>query len=451
MNPTKRGGGRRRWWVVATVAPVLASLALAGCGGSSGGGGSGGGNKAVTITYLTHWGPDQVKMLQADADAFHQSHPNITVKFNAVPFANLLTTLTTQAGSPNGPTIASIYSLWLPQMVQAGIADAAPADVASDVQTNWPANLVSAVTKGGSIRGIPNEVDLYALNYNKALFSAAGISAPPKTWAELTADAKKLTDKGKGQQGFGVITNWDSGVVHPWLSLVNSNGGQLLNGTTPNLTDPKVVAATKLYAQLVSDGSTVATMSSANANTTGPYLDNFTSGKTAMIIMANWWEASLKQAMGSKFSDVGVAPIPVGPSGTKPSAVSYSWLTMVNAKASADKRAAAWEFLKWLNDPTSGQSGSSAMADVLISMGIIPSRNSDITAHQAQLSDPFLSAYVGQLANSTPFPLVLGGAQMTVAIQKEIESVVFGKSSPDSAMNSAQTQVASILKNAASG
>jgi len=402
----------------------------------------------VTITYLTHWGPTQVNMLKADAAAFHRANPNITVNIQAVPFGNLLSTLTTQGPSGNGWTIASIYDLWLPQIVAGGLAKQAPSAVTSDVKAHWPSNLVADVTKKGAIRGYPNEVDLYALNYNKSLFAAAGISKPPATWSALVADAKKLTNAQTGQQGFGVITSWAAGVVHPWLSLVNSNGGSLLTGTKPNLTSSKVMAAANLYAQLVKAGSTVATMSSANANTTGPYLDNFTSGKTAMIIMANWWESSLKQAMGTKFSSVGVAPIPVGPSGSKSSSVSYSWLTIVNGKANGAKQTAAWKFDQWLNGPTSGKKGSSGMGDALLSLGIIPSRTSDVAAHRAQLNDPFLKVYVAQLKNATPFPTVLGGQQMTDAIQTAIESIVFGRASASSVMKSTQGQVASILKSA---
>ena len=35
--------------------------------------------------------------------------------------------------------------------------------------------------------------DAYGLYYNKELFAKAGITHPPKTISELTADAKKLT------------------------------------------------------------------------------------------------------------------------------------------------------------------------------------------------------------------------------------------------------------------
>jgi multiple sugar transport system substrate-binding protein len=407
-----------------------------------------GASPQVTITYLTHWGPAQVNMLKADAAAFHKLNPTITVNFQAVPFGNLLSTIDTQGPSGNGWTIAGIYDLWLPTLVAGGLADKAPASATSDVKANWPSNLVTDVTKKGAIRGYPNEVDLYALNYNKALFAAAGISKPPATWSQLVTDAKKLTVPSKGQQGFGVITSWNSGVVHPWLSLVDSDGGSLLTGTKPNLTSGPAMAAANLYAQLVKAGSTVATMSTANAETTGPYLDNFTSGKTAMIIMANWWEADLQQAMGSSFSHVGVAPIPVGPNGTKSSSVSYSWLTIVNGKANSAKQAAAWKFLQYLNGPTSGTKGSSGMGNALISMGILPSRLSDVTAHKTQLSTPFLKVYVNELKNATPFPTVLGGDQMTDTIQTAIESIVFGRATAASAMETAQSQVTSILKSA---
>ena len=68
-----------------------------------------------------------------------------------------------------------------------------------------------------------------------------------------------------------------------------------------------------LYEQLIKEGVTAPEMGTADANTAGPFMDNFTSGNTAMIIMANWWQGSLKAAMGDAFSDIATAPIPVGP------------------------------------------------------------------------------------------------------------------------------------------
>ena len=88
------------------------------------------------------------------------------------------------------------------------------------------------------------------------------------------------------------------------------------------------------------------------------------------------------------------------------------------------------------------------MGDALISMGILPSRLSDVTAHKAQLNSPFLKTYVSELPNATPFPTVLGGEQMTDTLQTAIESIDFGQASPAAAMQSAQSQISSILKSA---
>ena len=52
------------------------------------------------------------------------------------------------------------------------------------------------------------------------------------------------------------------------------------------------------------DGLSDPSMGTSDANTTGPFLDNFVSGKTGMIIMANWWESALKSGMGDKFADI---------------------------------------------------------------------------------------------------------------------------------------------------
>lgn len=428
---------------LAIAALSVASLALAGCSGAGGGAGSDG--DAQNITFLTHWGPEQVGMLEEAGAAFTKENPDITVTVQAVPFGNLLSTLRTQGASPNGPTIAGIYDAWLPELVRDGLAAAAPAAVSDEVGSNWPSNVASAASIDGKVYGVPNEIDLYQLNYNTDLFAAAGIAEPPADWATLAADAKKLSVD--GAQGFGLITGWNAGVVHPFLSLLASNGGSFLtdDGTESALTSPEALETAELYASLVAEGSTDPKRSTANANTTGPYLDAFVNGQTGMIIMANWWESALRSGMGDRFDSVSTAPIPVGPSGDASSSISYSWMTMVSGKASDAKQKAAWKFLTYLNGSDSGEAGSSAMADILLSMGILPSRTSDIEAHADELSTPFLASYVDALDAATPFPTVLGGPAATDALQRQLEALVNGQVDAKTAMENAARDVDAAL------
>jgi multiple sugar transport system substrate-binding protein len=401
----------------------------------------------VTISFLTHWPPETVAKLEAAASAYKQKNPDVTVEVRAVPFGDLLTTLRAQGGQPGGPTITGIYDLWLPELVRDKLAAAAPDDRANDVKTNWPAGVVAAASVGGKVYGYPNEIDLYAVNYNKKLFAEAGIAGPPKTWDEFVAAAEKLTTGDR--QGFGLINSWAAGVVHPFASFLASNGGALVADGKPQLNTTQAKQVFDLYEKLVKSKASVPEMGTADANTTGPFLDNFVSGKTAMIVMANWWESALRGGMGDRFSDIATAPIPVGPSGDGSHSISYSWLTVVSASAPEAAQKAAWDFLAWLNGPESGPKGASAMGDLLVSMGILPTRNSDVAAFQERLNTPFLAGYVSQLASARPFPVVLGGQEFTESLQQHIEALEFGKVTAQEASEQAQKDATEILEKAA--
>jgi multiple sugar transport system substrate-binding protein len=405
-------------------------------------------DEAVEISYLTHWGPDQVALLDEIAAAFNAENPDVKVEFRAVPFGDLLTTIKTQAASPGGPTIAGIYNLWLPELVRDGVAAAAPDEFASDISANWPTGAVDGASVDGVSYGYPNEINAYALNYNKRLFDEAGIEAPPATWDELVDAAQKLTVKDGDlimQQGFGLINSWPAGVVHPFYSLVASDGGDIVDGVTPTLDSGATAETLAFYESLVSEyGVTAPELGTADANTQGPFMDNFTSGNTAMIIMANWWQGSLKAAMGDAFADVATAPIPVGPNGEGSKPVSYEWLTMVNGLATPEQQDAAWRFLQYLHGADSGATGS-GMGEILIGMGIIPSRSSDADAFADQLSGPFLQTYVDSLADAVPFPMILGGQELSEMLQKKVEGVMFGELSAADAAAQAQTEAEQIL------
>ena len=404
------------------------------------------GAMAVEISFLTHWGPDTTAKLEAAATTYTASHPDITISVRAVPFGDLLTTLRSSGGGADGATIAGIYDAWLPDLAKDALVAPAPDGVKADVSANWPEGIVGAASIGGIIYGVPNEIDVYALNYNRRLFEEAGIAAPPKTWDEFVAAAAALTDKSKGQQGFGLINSWAAGVLHPFASLLVSNGGDLVVDGKPVLNSDNARETFELYENLIKSGYSDPAMATADANTTGPFLDNFVSGKTGMIIMANWWESALKAGMGDAFADIATAPIPVGPQGDMPRSISYSWMTVVNAKVSPEEQAAAWDFLAWLNGPESGPDGASAMADILMSMGILPSRSSDVAAFGTVLgNDEFLRGYTETLVNAKPFPVVLGGQEFSESLQKTLEAMQFGQLSAADAQATAQADAEEIL------
>ena len=43
----------------------------------------------VELTYLTHWSPETVALLEKAAGAYSSQHPGVTVSVRAVPFGDL--------------------------------------------------------------------------------------------------------------------------------------------------------------------------------------------------------------------------------------------------------------------------------------------------------------------------------------------------------------------------
>ncbi|WP_204303106.1 hypothetical protein, partial [Klebsiella pneumoniae] len=76
-------------------------------------------------------------------------------------------------------------------------------------------------------------------------------------------------NKDAGQQGFGMINSWAAGVVHPFASLLVSNGGELVAGGKPVLDSKQAGETFGLYESLIKDGSSDPSMATADANTTG--------------------------------------------------------------------------------------------------------------------------------------------------------------------------------------
>lgn len=408
---------------------------------------AGGSGKTTTIKILTHWDAANSKAFLDKVKAYESVNPNVKIELQNVPFGELLKKITVSNISGEGADIYHIYSAWLPELTNSKSIEAAPEDFVADIKAGYGQNIQDSVSVGGSLYGYPTELTAYALNYNKRLFQEAGLTAPPKTWDELLDYAQKLTKVENGQvvqQGFGVISGWDSGTVHPWLALLNSNGGNFISadGKKTELDSPQALETMKLYKKLVDSKATNLDMSPANASTTGAYMNNFELEKTAMIIMANWWKSSLQTTMGDKYKNVATAPIPVGPSGTDSVSVFYSWLYSVNAKS--QNKEEAWKFLQWVNSPQS-EGKSSIQGDWLLSQGIIPSRTSDQEAHKAELGDEFMKTYVELLQKAKPFPIVNNASEITTALQKKIETVLFATSTPADAINGAVSDINGVL------
>jgi multiple sugar transport system substrate-binding protein len=392
----------------------------------------------VKLVMLTHWGEESVlKPMQALLDEYTKLHPNVTIEYQTVTFDQLLTKITTARAAGISPDIYHFYNLWTPEFVKGGMLSVPPEEVIADIKANYGPGSVQAVTYMGQIWGYPTEINTYLLIYNKKMFKEAGYDKPPETWdqlREMAAKLKQVDESGKvTRAGFLLIPGWDSGVVHPFLSLLWSNGGEYLSadGSKALFNSPEGKATLKLYMDMLKDKSIDVGISGWD----------FPSGKGAMIIMANWWRATLKDTFADGYENVGVAPIPHGPNG-KSSTLQYNWLFGVDN--GSKHREEAWKLVQWLNTPRK-EGAASPIGDFLTSaLGAMPSRLSDQVA-LADRYDDFMKAYIDSTAVARPEPVVPGGQEVKTTLQTEIEAAWYGKKPYEKALADAAEEADRIL------
>src|SRR4051794_13736837 len=186
----------------AVLATVISALAVSACGGSSSGStGSGSASvapaayngKPVTVTFWNPFTARQLAVMNSVIADFHKLYPKITVKSRGgITDDNIVAAI--RGGSPPDLTMSQSAEN-LGEFCGTGAwINLGPYIARDHINLNvMPPAVANYSQFNGNRCAVPDLADTYGLYYNKALFTKAGITSPPKTFAELTQDAKKLT------------------------------------------------------------------------------------------------------------------------------------------------------------------------------------------------------------------------------------------------------------------
>jgi multiple sugar transport system substrate-binding protein len=168
-----------------TFALAVVATVLAGC--SSGGSSSTGG-----VVNLTFWSFNDP--IQKQVDLFNQTHPNIHVTYTTEPsgFGQYYPKILAAQRAGNAPDVALIEYQYIPTMVANGALVDISKYGANDAKSQFDPAAWALSGENGAQYGYPQDTGPMALFYNKKIFTQAGISTPPATWADFAADAAKI-------------------------------------------------------------------------------------------------------------------------------------------------------------------------------------------------------------------------------------------------------------------
>lgn len=283
-------------------------------------------------------------------------------------------------------------------------------------------------TADGKQFGLPRDLNVVVLYYNKTLFDAASVPYPDDTWdwAKLVEVGKQLT---LDTDGDGTVDQWGlytetSDMENYWLSLVWQNGGDFFaaDGKTTALNTPEAAGGLQFLQDLIYKEEILA--EPAIFAETG---DAFEQGLAAMEVNGSWLVPT-HQAAGI---DLGIAPIPSGPAGR---------FTTVNPTGAVvykntDAPDAAWEFVKYLASPPAQIQLMQLRASLPVSKEV--------------LAGPYAGSFDGAqvFADSLTYarakPSFAGYEEYTSILQTELDENVFN--APNKAAKEALDTVAPEL------
>lgn len=392
----------------------------------------------TTIRVATHYNAQQIVPMLACFRAYEAKHPGVRIVDQQVSYDDFFQTVMISRVGQSPVDIYNLYSIWAPQLISTHALDMPPPDIDRFVRENYTAPTIGAATIDGRLWGIPGAVSVYQLVYNKRLFAAAGIHAPPRTPEELERDGAAIARR-------------------------NRQGNLLIGGYAFDLVGAS--AAHNFYAQMYAAGLSPYTRDMRHTNFRSPTAvdiltkqvnlfrhriasnsvlsSNFAGDGVGMAVMANWMKDTLRSSLGDRFEDtVGVAPIPTdGPGGT----MIYSFFWGVDGASKVKRQ--AWDLLRWLNTPR-GPGKLSCTGALLAGMGDLTGNRSDLAAMHDVIADPFSQAYVAALRapGAVSQPNVWHAAEIDRLLKYYIELAWAGRKTPTQALAAADSDITAILQ-----
>jgi N,N'-diacetylchitobiose transport system substrate-binding protein len=390
------------------AAVMLAGAAAAGCGSSASSSPSGSAAPAkLTVWRMGASVPSQVTWMNGVVAQFHKKFPQYAkTKVNVVwvPWTVRTTDWNDALSSgKNAPDITELGNTDTPTEAGQGVV----ANISSYVNS-WSAKpgVVSGMlandSQNGGYYAVPWFGGVRAVWYRTDQFTKAGISSPPKTWADLVADAQKLTKTFPGTYGVDAITD----DTNAFASFIWGAGGTIAtesHGTwTANLTSAADEAAIKWYVSLyrtyhLSPSKYIGQTELGNTGSTaGGANTDFGLGKLDMYIDGPWATATMPANSTDK-SNWASFPIP-SETGTNTAPV-FSGGSDLGVFATSKYKQADWDLISVMDNTTN----SSSFAKLA---GFFPPYSAAISGSGGiYTGQPFMSGFATAALNGQTSPL----------------------------------------------
>lgn len=355
------------------------AIALAGCRSIPDSGATAEARESTITIRFSGWqsNPHEGKLLNQVIQEFEAQHPHIDVQYEVIN-SEYMDVIRTRLIGDVAPDVFYLEAFEAPLLMKSGVLEPLDQYITPDFDlADFQPSLLNAFRHEGQIYGLPKDFSTLALFYNKQAFAKAGITQPPRTWAELQAVSQRLTvdtngDRKPDQFGLGLAPE-----LARQTFMIQAFGGALhdANGYGTFATPASLQGLSLVIDQYRRD-RTAAQPTDVGATWGSEMLGQ---GRAAMVIEGPWSIPYFQETFPTLQFGTAEVPTVNGRRGTMAYTVAY----VMNRKS--QHKAAAWKLIAYL---TSKQGMKSWAAQGLA----LPSRRSLLALGYA--SNPLYAPFV---------------------------------------------------------
>lgn len=385
------------------------------------------------IVYLTRATPDQLDVWSKATREFMRRNPDIKVRFENLPYAQYWDKFQTMNAGGVAPDIIFMESSRFPKFASSGTLENLEPYVTRDgdidIPDFYPKALESYKWKG-NLYGLPNDIAIGVVFYNKDLFDEAGVPYPKTswTWDDYLKAARMLTfdfdEDGRIDQ-FGTM-------VGDWRHFVWQNLGETvdnpLNPTRSTMNTPTVREALQWLVDLRFKYH-VTTRPGELADMGG--YEMFMTGKVAMVFGGHWDVPTYSKITRFRWD---VAALPKGKV-----RANNAYGSCFSIPSRSRHKEAAWRYIKFLSGPV----GQKLMVGADFST---PARRS-IARSKDYLKPPpdSESVFINEIPFGHQLPLTPKYLEMQNITNEEMDLMWMGKRSVEDTCRTIDQRIDKLL------
>jgi multiple sugar transport system substrate-binding protein len=332
---------------LAAVAVVTAACGSSGTGGNSS---TSTAKFGVNATGVVHfWAREATDTVAKPlVRKFNATHKNLKVVLHLTQPNEATTELGTAIRAGAVPDLVGLNDINVPFfMKHQALMNLSQYVNALPFKSSLSPGHMKLATDNGQFYGVPYLADLSVLWYNKTLFRRAGLNPdqPPASYAQILADAKKISALGHGISGFSFAGNCQGCLGFTMLPSIWASGQHLLTGALGSQTanvasNAPLKQILGFYRQLWAQHLVPVPDRTQNGLTWGK---DFESGKVGILPGDYGFAAAFTtKQQQAEFAD---APLPAVNGGAYATFDGGDDFVIPNG---AKNPSGAWEFVKWV-------------------------------------------------------------------------------------------------------